>query len=500
MTHAPDHDLTEAETSAGVTPTNYEYPPFNVKRYGATGDGVTNDAPAIQAAIDVAKERGGEVLLPEPAVTYLVTSALDCTYTGSANKPGFTIRGQNIGLDASRLITAKHTGHVFDCAGSPYIVFENIVVGTDDTTYPSTCFFLARNSDENSQVHRFNNVRVIGKFSNAILYNYGSEDNVVSGVFFHNTLVTAAATAVCIYTANNILSLSSSFITIATGAQSCIDHQIFGGQFVNSNTHNTSDIFVFDQIRSLKCFAPWVAGAGRAVVMVNTTNAASDLCQFYGLQVEAGLEPTYGFYFGDAVATVTNWTIDGCTIGSDTRAIFAHANVTLASFHVRNMFEPDSRGIEATLLTDSVIDGAGVLVLGTSRRNRLTGQSVNWTITTRDNDLWFSTDTVSWTPGTGGLTIAGGITVQNQEVIYDGQHIIVSALLTAGTSVSCAAGTTMSGLPRAATSGRYGSVEVVNINDTTTIGHGYVNGSNIVLPAINELTDSWQVRATYQAA
>jgi hypothetical protein len=52
---------TAAEIAAGITPTDYAYPEGNVKRYGAVGDGVTDDSDAIQRAIDVL----GSVVFPD---------------------------------------------------------------------------------------------------------------------------------------------------------------------------------------------------------------------------------------------------------------------------------------------------------------------------------------------------------------------------------------------------------------------------------------------------
>src|SRR5690242_19257626 len=56
----PDDGRTDAERTAGVTPTNYQYagngvtPFVNVKRFGAVGDGTTDDTAAFVAALQVA--------------------------------------------------------------------------------------------------------------------------------------------------------------------------------------------------------------------------------------------------------------------------------------------------------------------------------------------------------------------------------------------------------------------------------------------------------------
>lgn len=61
---------TSAETAAAVTPTYYYYPPGDVRRYGAAGDGVTNDATAIQDAVD------SNQIVYLPAGTYKINSAI----------------------------------------------------------------------------------------------------------------------------------------------------------------------------------------------------------------------------------------------------------------------------------------------------------------------------------------------------------------------------------------------------------------------------------------
>src|SRR5882762_1613121 len=65
---------TAAELAASVTPTNYVYPALNVKRYGAIGNGVTDDRAAIKTAWTVAVQAGGGRIVFPDGATYAVNS------------------------------------------------------------------------------------------------------------------------------------------------------------------------------------------------------------------------------------------------------------------------------------------------------------------------------------------------------------------------------------------------------------------------------------------
>jgi hypothetical protein len=66
---------TQAEEDIDITPSNYLYAPGDIRRYGAVGNGSTDDTLAINTAADVCREGGYTLLLP--AITCRVTETLD---------------------------------------------------------------------------------------------------------------------------------------------------------------------------------------------------------------------------------------------------------------------------------------------------------------------------------------------------------------------------------------------------------------------------------------
>jgi hypothetical protein len=86
------YNRTAAEIAAGVTPSNYAFPELHVHRYGAVGDGSTNDLPAWSSAVSVAatgKSTSGEILCEQ--LPYLFGGIGTLAITAS----GIVINGRN---------------------------------------------------------------------------------------------------------------------------------------------------------------------------------------------------------------------------------------------------------------------------------------------------------------------------------------------------------------------------------------------------------------------
>lgn len=87
---------------------------FNVRDYGATGNGSTDDTAACQAAIDACPTGGGEVLFPRG--TYRISSSLRVIAdVANGNKWGMTLRGEDGGASgASNLTVIEWNGSATD--------------------------------------------------------------------------------------------------------------------------------------------------------------------------------------------------------------------------------------------------------------------------------------------------------------------------------------------------------------------------------------------------
>jgi len=138
---------TAAEAAAGVTPTNYEYEPGDVRRYGAIGDGVTDDIAAFREAYSVLNGNGGEIYVPGSASHYICSGSLDL----STNTDQVIIRGDN---DRASII--EYTGSSTFITGSdPGLYLQDIgIEGTTSGSQIYTTGAIAINTSNNVKAHR----------------------------------------------------------------------------------------------------------------------------------------------------------------------------------------------------------------------------------------------------------------------------------------------------------------------------------------------------------
>lgn len=152
----------QSEANALVTPTNYNFPPGHVRRYGAVGGGVTDDSAAVESAINVASSGLGYVF-GEPGDTYYLG-----TLAGDATKFQIT---SDIRIDFSQSdITITGTDgaftdckcfQFFDCAADISIrSFEDRTFNISTSTSRGVQPINIRNSLLNTKGHRIGPLHV----------------------------------------------------------------------------------------------------------------------------------------------------------------------------------------------------------------------------------------------------------------------------------------------------------------------------------------------------
>ncbi|MGB6309791.1 MAG: hypothetical protein WBF89_18540 [Steroidobacteraceae bacterium] len=506
---APGSLQTAAELQADVAIVNPAHPPGCVDRYGSnSAPGTTSMVPAFNSAIRQAQTGGARVTYGGTA-PYLLDSPVNCTFAGRANQHGVAIRNIGDGAGEFPSIVARHTGvAVFDCTGTSNVEFYDVAIATDPKIYPQTGVLWARNSNAGNLFDRMQNCRIAGKFSVAPFYNYGAESDTLIDCYLAN-YATTAGTKVAVWTSSNIAGLKSIVPgLIATGAQSCLDHNCFGNQYYNEGGTDTSDCVYLEQVDSWKNFGGWAYSAalqanGRALIYVDMTRGASNFALIEGLTGEnSTFLQAYGICFSNDNFTPTGWKIDSCRLPSGTNAIYAGPSVTLDNFHVGDISEHAPNGLLAAgTLQNSVLNtGAMRLRIFKSKNNVLMGQSEEWAVTTRYRDSWVDhgNGNKTWTADTRALDVKGTLSVRAICAAH-GPLVTVNIVLSASTSLRCGKGAAIMGLPFAAKD--YSSdVAVTNITAQTDLTGGYIDGARLYLPAIDVGTDSIVITATYFSA
>lgn len=206
----------------------------SVTDFGAVGDGVTDDGPAINLALDyirsllddsvTTKLNGLKIVFPPG--DYLIQTTLNFTGIKSA---GFVAD-----FSGAFLIGQTNGKPVIDLMGSRYWHFMNLYIHGDDTLTPNFGVIHGRMTDTVSAGDaQFTNCNIIGEYTVASLYNLASETISYFSCKFWNEHQTGATK--CVYMdGDNTFDISSDYtnVTIPVGTK----------QSFNENGFYTCDI------------------------------------------------------------------------------------------------------------------------------------------------------------------------------------------------------------------------------------------------------------------
>ena len=224
LTELDSEKLSAAQADAAYQPLSFVF----VEQFGAVGDGTTDDAAAIQAAIDSGAR---EVRFRDNR--YRIASVIDMT---AMNGGGCKLKGMGRGEGSvGTQIIGETSGLMIDCTGSQYVEFEDLTLKPGASNKSTIGIMFARATTAQyaqfcamTRVHIDipTNTAANGGRGTIGVYNYAAELFNMIDCYFR-------ADHPYVITANNDFSLSSSFVTIETGTWSTSHIQSYGCSYVS---------------------------------------------------------------------------------------------------------------------------------------------------------------------------------------------------------------------------------------------------------------------------
>jgi len=264
--------------------------PVNVKHFafGATGNGVTNDSTAIQAAINYAALCGCK-RVKFPAGTYLITTGLNLTELS-----GWIFEGDSELSTTLMLSTSGKPG--IDMIGSNRIKFMNMeIMAATGTAAPNVGLLMGRDSSGASAGwHRFENIQFQGAAAGstflAMIYQYGSEINDFKNCELY---VYNAGSIGVFFGGMNELNITSQYQTIATGQQSSTTFKWDGGHLADYSALTTTapKLIRLNNCRNVNICPAWMCTSSSIAYIHCWPNGAFntvDTINVIGVRCEAG--------------------------------------------------------------------------------------------------------------------------------------------------------------------------------------------------------------------
>lgn len=252
-------------------PISLGYEVYNVKTYGALGNGIADDTAAIQAAINACKTSTYHGVVYLPPGTYCF-SRLNLSNIGG----GFILRGD--GWNSTRLMAIGHssygtaTGHLLDCSGSK-LKIESLQIGAfNQVPIPTTAIFMSQSSTNGADMVHLSDLYISGSYSTATIYNYGVPSGSMTRCQIYNYL-SAASQYVAIFTKTNISGLASDFATVPAPFAniSMSDWTFSANEFHRFGNLSAGICVVLDDVSNFTFLGGNITAGGAAYIWANGT-------------------------------------------------------------------------------------------------------------------------------------------------------------------------------------------------------------------------------------
>lgn len=294
---------------------------FNVLNYGAKGDGVTDDTLTIQAAINAARNLargpsglyGSSARVIFPPGIYLVSN-LDCTHVSGLELCGVASWGAAI-YGGAQVSSSKP---IIDMTGSSSCNIKGITIhgqninGTVPSIIPSVGVLMAASNTLSSNKNRFDDVAIVGYFTIACMYMFGTTDNMFFGCAHQSQ---KDGTPVLIVDGDNVSGMTSNYVTIIAGSQNTGELSFFQQELhdMSTITPSTTNTLLIRSAYSVRFFGGNNANSAdvnHAHIQLQgtaTREITFDSVQFYG---DHGV--ALGVVFKAGGNVVKNLTIRNC--------------------------------------------------------------------------------------------------------------------------------------------------------------------------------------------
>ncbi len=316
-------------------------PYFDVDRYGYNAlPGVTPMDGAFQAAYNACIAAGGGTVTynSQGSGPYLLNNPINCTYAGTGNTPPVIWRNfkPDIAGHPPAGCILNHNSIGFDCTGNITISFIDMTITTQlfpvPVNIPKIGILLARNSPSQSLVNRIVRPRMVGYFSIACIYNYGSEGLPIETGYFSNYGAAGAGNCCLAITSGNYANVSSIIPgLIATGNVSMTIGGAPDSQMIMNGASSTSDCVHLEgasdmSFRDAFCFNL----NGRSAIYIDPSKGnPSNFNTIDGMRIDDAGGPKYGVFSDTSSTSLAHigWNIRGFRCNASMFAIaFADAN------------------------------------------------------------------------------------------------------------------------------------------------------------------------------